>query len=540
VIRLEAMVLRRETLRKINIIFGGTLSIMLLSHWIQYKEHFYFHYMYLSFLLPGIAVALYLFGHFIKHDMLYQKVLYGYMWSTTLFSINIAYWLEHSQLLELHIILLIITVYSIFNRKILNKFFLLCGIFIYPVLIFSDIELSKRLIIITSVTVILVIGRIKSDHDFMLFSEYKRTLESKNQILDNANEAFALHKMIFDSQGNPQNYEFIEVNEAFEKAVGLPGSSIRGKTVLELFPHTERKWIELYGSVVKDGTKRTTVDYSHELGKYFSVSAYPVGESGFAVLFVDATDKILQERRLKFALMRSEKVDKLKTQFLRDINHRLRTPLNGMMGMIQLIDLDNMSSENRELFDAMILELRHSRNIINQIAKYVDIQEMDYEFTRCSISEIIEKQIQQITLPNSQISLDISDELIQDTVYIECKIVTGVFNEVLANAIKNTKNNRVDIKIWDDQSNADGSKFLVIRVKDYGQGIKEDQIDYVFNEFYHHDFINIYKDSDKLSLPMCKQMLINSGGNMFVKSKYGNGATFTIEIPYFTQMSQEC
>ena len=82
-------------------------------------------------------------------------------------------------------------------------------------------------------------------------------------------------------------------------------------------PHTEKYWIDFYGSVVLDKVQKQMMNYSKELNKFFEVSSYPVGENKFAVLFMDVTEKIQQNRNMKEAIKRIEKADKLKTQFFK-------------------------------------------------------------------------------------------------------------------------------------------------------------------------------------------------------------------------------
>ena len=86
-------------------------------------------------------------------------------------------------------------------------------------------------------------------HDFeMLFNE----MES----------GFALHDLIFDTNGNPCDYRFIRVNKAFETLTGINANSLIGKTVLEVMPKTEPIWINRYGEVAKTGVPICFDEYS--------------------------------------------------------------------------------------------------------------------------------------------------------------------------------------------------------------------------------------------------------------------------------------
>ena len=82
---------------------------------------------------------------------------------------------------------------------------------------------------------------------------------------------FALHDIIFDKNGKPCDYRFLEVNPAFEKMTGLIGAEICGKTVLSIMPETENYWIDLYGKVATTGESIRFENYAQSFNKYFEV-----------------------------------------------------------------------------------------------------------------------------------------------------------------------------------------------------------------------------------------------------------------------------
>jgi signal transduction histidine kinase len=75
-----------------------------------------------------------------------------------------------------------------------------------------------------------------------------------------------------------------------------------------------------------------------------------------------------------------------------------------------------------------------------------------------------------------------------------------------------------------------------ISVKDNGPGIPVEAQKFLFNEMHHHDFINIYKDDNYLSLPLCKQLATNIGGDIILESESSEGAIFTLVLPVFNKI----
>ena len=108
-------------------------------------------------------------------------------------------------------------------------------------------------------------------------------------------DAFALHEMIYDPNGNPVNYRFLAVNAAFEHMTGLKAEDIIGKTVLEILPETEHYWIETYGRVAMSGEPIRFENYTVTSDKYFLVSAYQPAPNQFACTFSDVTMRIRAE-----------------------------------------------------------------------------------------------------------------------------------------------------------------------------------------------------------------------------------------------------
>jgi PAS domain S-box-containing protein len=101
----------------------------------------------------------------------------------------------------------------------------------------------------------------------------------------------AVHEMIYDENGLPRDYRFLDVNPAFERLTGLRREHVIGKTVLEVLPDTEPYWIETYGRVVQTGEPIQFENYAKALGKYFDVTAFRSTASRFAVTFYETTER---------------------------------------------------------------------------------------------------------------------------------------------------------------------------------------------------------------------------------------------------------
>jgi PAS domain S-box-containing protein len=132
-------------------------------------------------------------------------------------------------------------------------------------------------------------------------------------------EGFCTVEMIFDANGQPVDYRFLEINPAFEKQTGLRDA--QGKSMRELAPNHEAHWFELYGKVALTGRPVHFENEAKALGRYYDVRAWRVGgpdSRKVAILFNDITEQKKAEGKLQAQL---ERLDLLQ-QITRAIGER--------------------------------------------------------------------------------------------------------------------------------------------------------------------------------------------------------------------------
>ncbi|WP_161788431.1 PAS domain S-box protein [Desulfonatronum thiodismutans] len=133
-------------------------------------------------------------------------------------------------------------------------------------------------------------------------TDRKQAEEQYQMLFREMLDGFALHEIICNDSGEPADYRFLAANPAFERATGLKGEDIIGKTVLETLPETEDHWIKTYGHVALTGEPVVFDNFSAALQKHFVVTAFSPKPGQFACIFADVTDR----KRAEEALLESE------------------------------------------------------------------------------------------------------------------------------------------------------------------------------------------------------------------------------------------
>ncbi|MDQ3138081.1 MAG: PAS domain S-box protein [Gemmatimonadota bacterium] len=128
-------------------------------------------------------------------------------------------------------------------------------------------------------------------------------------LADSMDEGFCVVEVLFDEQGRPQDYRFVELNPAFEKLTGLERAA--GRTARELVPDLEQRWIEVYGRIASTGEAIRFTDGSDAMHRWFDVNAFPIGppeRRRVGILFTNLTERKQADADARFLADLSERL----------------------------------------------------------------------------------------------------------------------------------------------------------------------------------------------------------------------------------------
>ena len=237
--------------------------------------------------------------------------------------------------------------------------------------------------------------------------------------------------------------------------------------------------------------------------------------------------------QLTQALDEVRKVSKRKSDFISSVSHELRTPLTSIKGYAAILLADKLGALPEEIKVRLEKINRHSDELVHMVNDLLDISriesgKVDMKIEAQDLKTITDKVFdllsEQLKAKNISFGSDIADscqKILADRSQIE-----RIFINLVGNALKFTpQNGKINI-------NATClNKIIQIDVKDTGFGIPEEAQEHIFEEFYRVDnTINQEVKGSGLGLTLIKHIIEAHQGKIWVKSKLGEGSTFSFTL----------
>lgn len=244
--------------------------------------------------------------------------------------------------------------------------------------------------------------------------------------------------------------------------------------------------------------------------------------------------------RLQISLEKATKqageANDAKTNFLSNISHEMRTPLNGIIGASELLaqsKLDNKQSELLKMVGASATSLKKLINDVLDISK-IEKGKIDLEEIAFYLPDLIHRlQLMfQIEVERKQLWLRFNLDPSVERHYVgSMHHIEQVLMNLVANAIKFTQHGGVDVVVSVSERYANMS-MLKFHIRDTGIGIKPDALPYIFDSFTQADSsITRRYGGTGLGTSIAKQLVELMAGRIQVTSDEANGTTFEVTLP---------
>ncbi|MBP5383370.1 MAG: response regulator [Lachnospiraceae bacterium] len=264
-----------------------------------------------------------------------------------------------------------------------------------------------------------------------------------------------------------------------------------------------------------------------------AIRAYPYGHDEIFLLAENTANMI---RELQIHEGKIAQAAQYKSDFLANMSHEIRTPMNAIVSLSELLIKEDLSDKGKE-YAQQIKSSGHALLVVlNDILDFSRIEEGNMEITaaRYNVKQVLNDVVELTGLGlknkpvvmNLDIEPDIPEHLIGDHARL-----SQILNNVISNAVKFTQIGSINIRVEHEMIDEKQIR-LMIRVADTGIGIKEEDLDRIFDSFSQVDSKrNREVEGTGLGLAITQRLVRLMGGTIEVESKFGSGSVFKISIP---------
>ena len=395
------------------------------------------------------------------------------------------------------------------------------------------------------------IAMIQDETGRHMAEEALRTSEERfRELFENANDVIFLH----DLKG-----KIIAVNRAAEYLTGYSRTEVLGKNFDQLVAEEARHQTHdsIRAHLGGSPTQHYELPILSKFGnlRFIEVSTRIIYRRGhpFAIQGIgrDVTDRKLAQQRLEEssralqqknqelseALRLAREATQLKEQFLANTSHELRTPMNGIMGMIDLLAKSELTSDQREYAEAISQCSNDLLTIINDILDLSQIEAGRLSLTEepFDMHESLRSVLKLVGLRAAAKGLTLTYEIdprLPSHSYGDSVRVRQILSNLIANAVKFTANGGVHVRL----SLSPQESSLRCEVIDSGIGVEEDFRARIFEAFFQADGTTRRRfGGTGLGLTISKQLVEIMGGRIGIDNNSPRpGSTFWFELPLRT------
>ncbi|MDL2265419.1 HAMP domain-containing histidine kinase [Parabacteroides sp. OttesenSCG-928-G07] len=307
----------------------------------------------------------------------------------------------------------------------------------------------------------------------------------------------------------------------------------RALTVLK-HPEDRRDFFYLFNTIRNQhvGEAKVTFKLKNNAGEYRQYEVFgkaqEYDEGGNANLIIgsisDYQEHFDYERSLIRAKEKAENADQMKSAFLANMTHEIRTPLHAIVGFSDLLGVETDPEMREEYLNVIKANNEVLSGLINDVLDISKIEANMMIFSYISLNIPLWMQEVYNTI---RLRMPEGVELIMEqgpavTIDIDKNRLTQVMTNLLTNAIKHTTEGSITFGYTIEND------FVSFYIKDTGEGIPEDKIEHIFSRFIQ---LKGAKQGIGLGLAICKGLVTKMGGEISAESTEGSGSTFKFSLP---------
>ena len=264
---------------------------------------------------------------------------------------------------------------------------------------------------------------------------------------------------------------------------------------------------------------------------------------GLLGISIDITDRKKQEEDLKRAKEKAEEAAVLKNDFIKNIEHDLRTPFTGILGIAEMIWKQETDNEKKEMLGYIVSSAKQLLDYHNYVLEFSKViagnfpvlcKKMDIKKL---VANVVDIEMPAAVEKNLNFTMEFDDAIPSVLMSDEYRVSRILLN-LISNAIKFTIKGSIHMSV---KAQVIKEKMIVIdfNIKDTGIGIPLDKQQYIFEQFTRLTPANegIYSGLG-IGLKIVKEFTRDLSGNIDLISDMNQGTSFTISLPFEIPLTQ--
>ncbi|GAB6088642.1 PAS domain S-box protein [Spirochaeta dissipatitropha] len=252
------------------------------------------------------------------------------------------------------------------------------------------------------------------------------------------------------------------------------------------------------------------------------------------VLLHDITGEKDFQKQLIIARDRAEEMNKLKNAFLANISHEIRTPINGILGMGNIIQRETQQDNVREYAEMLEKSAQRLLHTINQVLDLsrIEARQTDLKFERVELNELSQRLTDSVMEQASGKQLRLHLHLASAALFVhaDAYLIENILLNLLDNAIKFTAEGSVVVKT--ETRSRKGRTFAAVEIRDTGVGISPDYLKQIFLPFSQESSGHARKfEGTGIGLAISQEYARMMDGIITVSSRKGEGSSFRLLLP---------
>jgi len=327
------------------------------------------------------------------------------------------------------------------------------------------------------------------------------------------------------------------VSNAFEKLCGYSRNELIGNT-FKVISHEDMDqtiFNNLWETIISKKQWIGEIKNRHKDGSNYWIETTikpELDEKNRVKGFISYSENITNKKELEVEKIKTQNALDFKTKFFSNLSHEIRTPLNAIIGLSTLIKKENLSDKVKDFMNKIESASDILLGVINDVLDISKIEsgKMTIEKTTLDVKKTAHniENIVSFKAKEKGINIDIDFVNIANSKRLGDPLrISQVLTNLLNNAIKFTSKGSVTMRI---EALNDG--FIRFDIIDTGIGLKEEQIKTLFQEYSQADVSTSREyGGTGLGLSICKNLVELMGGEIWVTSNFGEGSTFSFQIP---------